>query len=80
MQRVRVGAEELISVNAKWASDRTDLHIQTHHKNPLDILTVNQLINQTLSQSVSQSVSQEIRQSVEQSVSPSMNPIKPRIS
>ena len=45
----------------------THLHIDTHHKDPLDILTVNQLINQSNTQSVSQSVSLSVNsQSVHQ--------------
>ena len=60
---------ELKSWSLSMLSERvTHLHIQTHHKNPLDILTINQLINQSNTQSVSQSGNQSINQSNTQSV------------
>ena len=52
-----------LSMLSEWV---THLHIQTHHKNPLNILTLNQLINQSNSQSVSQSVRQAGNQSISQ--------------
>ena len=59
---------ELKSWSLSMLSERvTDLHIQTHHKKPLDILTLNQLINQSKTQTVSQSVSQSVRKSINQS-------------
>ena len=54
-----------LSMLSEWV---THLHIQTHHKNPLDILTVNQLINQSNTHSVSQSVRKSVNQSNRQSV------------
>ena len=60
---------ELKSWSLSMLSERvTDLHIQTHHKKPLDILTLNQLINQSNTQTVSQSVRKSINQSNRQSV------------
>ena len=67
-QWVRVWAEELISVSAKWASDRFAYPKPITKTLWISSQLINWSINQTLSQSVSQSVRKSVNQSNRQSV------------